>query len=81
MITCLNKHSHIVTNHYKLCMQSGPDGRDENPIETSRWKSELHQGEAVELYPHLGSNFELITVSPPYSLSTQTPLANFHTST
>lgn len=56
-------------------------GWGENPIETSRWKSELHQGEAIELRSHLRSNFELIPVSPPYSLSTQTSLANFHSPT
>lgn len=49
----------------------------------SNWSKSLGKWTAPgwSLCSHLRTNFKLIPVSPSYSLSTQTPLANFHSPT
>lgn len=49
----------------------------------SNWSKSLGKWSAPgwSLCSHLRTNFKLIPVSPSYSLSTQTPLANFHSPT
>lgn len=72
---------HLLHLGFKFCFYFAFSAANfENQIETSRCKSELHQGEANKLCSHLGSNFELIRGSPPPH-SFPTPLANFHSPT
>lgn len=57
---------HLLHLGFKFCFYFAFSAANfENQIETSRCKSELHQGEANKLCSHLGSNFELIRGSPP----------------